>query len=273
MACGDDAEEPDVVRRTAPPRSRGEQRERETLGNQLLVDRVVVAPRAGQAEHVPVAQHLHLVGSYQRDAQRGKTRRVVHPLATRVDLLRPGPEPRRVGATRTELVATVHDEAIIGHKRGPDRTEHAGRDRTRVRVEHGLRRVVAGVDRGEAGRRRVGHRRPSGRTVGVRELLEHRERILDAGFRAAQLLRYQDPEQLGLGERVDHDFRGRRLGFGLRRVLLDQRPQRAGLVEKHRSVRAHAAQSRRPEGYADGGVVVLVEPESGPPKSMPGGPP
>ena len=185
-------------------RDRGEQREREALRRRT--------GRRPSSRSCPVPARpstSQLPRSTTCSGRRNTTRNAGRPdasfsaFAVGVDLLRARAEPGRVRAARTELVATGDDEAVVVDACRADRAEHARVDAARVGVEHRLGGFVARVDRGEARRRGVRHRRPTGRAVGVRELLEHRERVLDAGLGAAELARHEDPEQLRVGERVD----------------------------------------------------------------------
>src|SRR5205085_11327218 len=114
-----------------------------------------------------------------------------------------GTDVRRVRAPGAELVATGDAIAAVDAPGGADGPEHPRVDALDAVREHGRRGVGAGVDRGEARRRDVRHRRPTGGAGGVRDLLEDGERGGDVDLQTAELARDLDPEQPGAGERLD----------------------------------------------------------------------
>ena len=113
-----------------------------------------------------------------------------------------GAEPVGVAGAAAELVVTRDQVAVVDLGGLAHRAEHAGVD-AHLGAEHGLDRLVRGVDRGEARRGGVGHGRPAGRPVGVGQLLEDLERGDRVGLEPADLGRHEHPEQLGVGEGVD----------------------------------------------------------------------
>ena len=240
---GGEAEQPDVVAGTAPLGRRLEQQERERLGHDHVVDRVVEAAGAGQAHDVPVAPELgallgqehHPHGRQPELADRGLAVDHLHD---------PGTQPVGVARAAAELVVARHQVAVVDRGRLAHRAR-ASRRGCPARAEHGPHRLVGRVDRGEARRGGVGHGRPPGRAVRVGQLLEHLERGGGVGLEPADLGGHQQPEQAGVGEGVD-DLGGHgAVQLGALGVGLDQRAQGAGPLDGRRISGARRRRHRR----------------------------
>ena len=151
-----------------------EQGVRVRLGHEHVVHHVVVGAGGGEPEHVPVAAEVDLGARDQHHTHRGQPALGRERGAVVVDLDGARADERRVRAPGAELVAAADAVPAVDPPGGADRAEHPGVDALLAVGEHRGGRVGAGVDRREARRRDVRHRRPAGRAVGVGERLEER---------------------------------------------------------------------------------------------------
>ena len=219
VAGDSEADDPEAVEAAAALGHRGDREVAPAIGHEHVLHRVVDAARAAQAHHVPVVDQVDLFDRRDEDP------RLAGLLddAQRVNV-------RRVLQSGAEAPRPAQRQAAIDHRRRARPRALAGDHRVpSVAPQFGYG-VVRQVRTGSADRQVGCHRHPAGGGIGVRQVLEHLQRVHGIELRAAQLLRNPDLQQSIAVQRLDG--RRRELAFGVSELCLgiEQRNERLGLL-------------------------------------------
>ena len=106
---------------------------------------------------------------------------------------------RRVLQARTEAPRTAQRQATVDHRRGPRSRALAGDHRVLAIAPQLCDCVIREIGAGRTDRQVGGHGHPAGGCVGVRQVLEHLERVHGVELCAAQLLGNPDLQQTRRG--------------------------------------------------------------------------
>ena len=221
-----------VVHRAAPVPGGREELEG-GVGGDDGVDAVVVGGGGPQPQHIPVAEHLRLRARHHHQAELG-----------RLAFGRGGEgapsDPVGVGDPRAEAVGAGQPEPVAVGNGGSVGCELAGHHRNHAPGEHLVSEALGTVGAEEAGAGGAGHERPADGAVGVGDLGEHVQALVDRQLGPAHRPRRQRAVQARL-EAGAHQLLGHGGRAGLRgggSGNIDRRAQLAGPLQQFRS---HAA--------------------------------